>query len=211
MDTMGVKCVTGCRVLFAVLTRPCSERFLSPGSTLVPRFLPQDSGFKHRCPCGLGSSDRRLRAVAIVPRDWAAGRGLAGQNSPLVSPSAPHPSHGEPYGAPWRISPEEPSQPQSFPRTAAEDTPDGFRRIPNISRLRREPKGLPTLGLPSYSEKARSFPSGRPAGLLEAATAPCWMLCSLSEENPPASSEPRYREGRRFPRGGGQRPPAAGP
>lgn len=88
-------------------------------------------------------------------------------------------------------------------RKAAEDAPERFRRLPTAHRLRKEPKGLPTLGLPSPSGKGRSCPSGRPAGLLEAAAAPCWMLCSLSEENPPASPEPRYREGRRFPRGGG--------
>lgn len=150
-------------------------------------------------------------AVTIVLRGWATGEGshrpdLAfGLSLRPVPPGRSAPGKPPPVPLPRLLADltrGSESTPESS-RTAAEDAPERFRRIPIAPSLRKEPKGLPTLGLSSHSEKARSFPSGRPAGLLEAAAAPCWMLCSLREENPPASPEPRYREGRRFPRGGG--------
>ncbi|KAM5322250.1 uncharacterized protein AAES06_015496 [Glossophaga mutica] len=146
-----------------------------------------------------------LGAPGPLPLFFEAGqhRTLADQTSPLVSPSARDPS---PQRASEAVLADLSRGSESAPersRTVAEDAPECLRRVPTASSLRKEPKVLPTLGLPSHSEKVRSLPSGRPAGLLEAAVAPCWMLCSLSEENPPASPEPRYREGCRFLRGGG--------
>lgn len=139
------------------------------------------------------------------------GRAPSLHASPLVSPSTRLRVAESFSGPASAIFPEKESELQRLSRTASEDAPERSRRSPAARSLRKEPKELSNLGLPSLSEKGRKAPSGRPAGLLEAAAAPCWMLCSLSEENPSASPEPRYREGRRFPRGGGQRPPAAGP
>lgn len=93
---------------------------------------------------------------------------------------------------------------------------EGLRKEPRFPE-RASPAGasgksrsLPSAAGPSGSGAARRRPSVRPAGLLEAAAAPCLMLRCSSEENPPASPESRRREGRRCPRGGAPRPPAAG-
>lgn len=93
---------------------------------------------------------------------------------------------------------------------------EGLRKEPRFPERRSPASGsgksrrLPSAGGPSGSGAARRRPSVRPAGLLEAAAAPCLMLRYFSEENPPASPESRHREGLRCPRGGGPRPPAAG-
>lgn len=93
---------------------------------------------------------------------------------------------------------------------------EGLRKKPRFPERRSPASGsgnsrrLPSAGGPSGSGAARRRPSVRPAGLLEAAAAPCLMLRYFSEENPPASPESRHREGLRCPRGGGPRPPAAG-
>lgn len=200
MDARGV--AKGRRGVFV---RPPRPRGGSPpwGFALVKRRLPHPPRFLASPPPlrprGQGSADRyhcspspgRKRGLARRP-DLAFGRPLRPAPVPPRAQEAPFADRCRGREAALQRS-----------RKAAEDAPERCRRIPTARRLRKEPKGLPTLGLPSPSEKARSFPSGRPAGLLEAAAAPCWMLCSLSEENPLASPEPRYREGRRFPRGGG--------
>ncbi|XP_035881009.1 zinc finger CCCH domain-containing protein 20-like [Phyllostomus discolor] len=162
----------------------------------------RNPGFQLKAPAPAG----RALAPGPLPLFFEAGRHgrtLPDQTSPLVSPSAPDPSPQQASESAFAdLSRGSESAPERS-RTVAEDAPECLRRIPTPRSLRKEPKVLPTLGLPSHSEKIRSLPSGRPVGLLEAAVAPCWMLCSLSEENPPASPEPRYRGGRRFPRGGG--------
>ncbi|XP_068935029.1 uncharacterized protein [Petaurus breviceps papuanus] len=137
------------------------------------------------------------------------------QPGPPGSPSAPAvpgkppppPSHPAPV-------PELSRGATSLPQSVSERRP----KSPDSSLVPERAEAPPQAPAPSFlpaspssSEKARSLPSSRPAGLLEAAAAPCWMLSSLSEENPPASPESRCPEGRRFPRGGGERPPAAGP
>lgn len=172
-------------------------------SVPVKRFFPQEPGFIASSPLRAGlCGPQTPRPLPLFfeagPQGWA----LAGQTSPLVSPSASH-SPAASLRSPLADLSRERLSVVERSRTQTEDSPERFRRIPTALCLRKEPKVLPILGLPSPSENTRSFPSGRPAGLLEAAAAPCWMLCSLSEENPPASPEPRYREGRRFPRGGG--------
>lgn len=93
---------------------------------------------------------------------------------------------------------------------------EGLRKEPRFPERSSPASGsgknrrLPSAGGPSGSGAARRRPSVRPAGLLEAAAAPCLMLRYFSEENPPASPESRRREGRHRPRGGAPRPPAAG-
>lgn len=93
---------------------------------------------------------------------------------------------------------------------------EGLRKEPRFTESSSPASGsgksrrLPSAGGPSGSGAARRRPSVRPAGLLEAAAAPCLMLRYFSEENPPASPESRRREGRRRPRGRAPRPPAAG-
>lgn len=175
----------------------------SPRGVLIQRVpfrlsgsLPRNRGFSPR-RCLSASAGRAQRtadsgAITIVLRGWAAGEGSRKPDLAFGLSLRPAPAPLYTGEAPLadlcrgsELAPER-------SRTAAEDAPERLRRIPTPRSLRKEPKRLPTLGLPSHSEKARSFPSGRPAGLLEAATAPCWMLCSLSEENPPASPKPRY-------------------
>ncbi|XP_056682171.1 actin nucleation-promoting factor WASL-like [Monodelphis domestica] len=134
---------------------------------------------------------------------WASLQGLPPPPRAQESrPPPPDPSRAFPREAtslPQSVSKRRPKAPDSSP-------------VPERAEAPPQPPAPSLLpASPSSSEKARSLPSGRPAGLLEAAAAPCWMLSSLSEENPPASPEFRSPEGRRFPRGGGERPPAAGP